>query len=469
MSEPDKRSQGDTPQTALSGEIAVDNIPDPVVVVDPDTREIVTANAAAGRLFHCHSTELIGRHQEECHPADEQDAYFEAFQRAAEGKRVNRLADGSPLVVETVDGQHTPVEVNAKRIETVDGTKILGIFRGVPKQLARERQLRETTTRLETLLNALPIPAAVIDTDGTVTRWNPASETTFGYSAENILGEPYPLFVDDEEFDRLFERVMNGRGLSGYETEFRADDGALVPVEIYAQPLLEDGVFSGVIGAAIDVSDKRQRERQLTVLHRVLRHNLRNDLNAIAGWTTQLTPDDAHQQEAVERIEAATDRLIALADDATDIRNTLTRTHDQPEEISADETRLRLAERFDDDESLTIDEFDLSEQITVARRGVDTIIQLLQILSWDEASIAITAYAEYVRIEVTASTPILPPGALASITGGTETALEHDADLAVVKTLLTIDNLGGTLTPVSSGGSDADAFYIELPRTDIQN
>lgn len=455
-----------------SASIGVDisNIPDAVVIADANTKRIVKANAAAGDLFNCSPRDLIGQSQTELHPAGETDEYVTAFRRGIEGERVNQLSDGSPLYIETADGTHTPVEINAQRIETDDCVLILGVFREVSERLERERELEATTTRLNALLDALPVPVAVTDTDGVVKRWNPASEATFGYSREEIIGRSHPLFIDDQEFTRLFERVMDGRGLDGYETTLRAADGSQTSVELYARPLYQDGVFSGAVSAAIDVSGRRRRERQLSVLHRVLRHNLRNDLNAIRGWATQLDATDETQQEAIARINSAVDRLVQVSADTTEIRRQLNRATDDPgsgSTISVPQAHTEIANGMSGYDSISIEVVSAPEWATVPRRGVDAIVELLGEFSGNlaDAELTIDTYDMYARIRVMASDPILSPEQRSFIATGTETALNHLDSITVAKALLEIDSIGGSVT-IPPGSSGTFALSIELPRTD---
>lgn len=447
--------------------IDVDTIPDAVLVANSDSGRIVKANTAAGELFGCHPTGLIGRHQQDLHPSDED--YVEAFERAIDSQRVNRLQNGQPLYIETFDGHHIPIEINVQRLDTPADEFVLGVFREVTDQVNRERRLKETTSRLETLLDALPLPVAVIDTEGTVERWNRASETTFGYAADSIIGKPYPLFIEDDEFDRLFERVRNGGILDGYETTYRAQDGSRVPVELYSRPLYEDGTFTGVIGAAIDLSDRQQKEQQLEVLHRVLRHNLRTELTVIDGWNQQLADGNADRQTAIEKIETASDRLFTLGEEAKRIRTGLTGDVQQFGSIPITKVISQLSEQVSEQSSVTMRVSEEPESSSICRRGQQAVSQLLDrvLTCVDEGTLdlAIVTHDQHVVLELTAPVAVLPAGARSFINTGKETALHHSSDLEVPKAYLMIQSIGGDVTvTVDADAVPANTLSIELPR-----
>ena len=470
MSHESERSHPSQSRSESVPEIDIDCIPDPVLIADANSEQIIEANEAAGELFHCRSTDLIGRHQPRLHPSGHGD-YSEAFQRATEGERVNRLSNGQPLFIETLDGQHIPVEINVRRLETSTGVFVLGIFREVTEQLERERRLDATTTRLEALLDALPVPVAVLDSDGTVERWNQQAEATFGYTHESVVGEPYPLFIEDREFNELFEQILDGGMLDGYETQHRAQDGSRVPVEMYVRPLYEDGTFSGLIGAAVDLSERRQREQQLSILHRVLRHNLRNELGLIRGWAQTLEPEHA---ETVDTITAASERLLALSEEATRIRGGLKGNVQTPSSTSITETVSNLSEQVDERDTATLSVATEPEPAAICHRGRQAVSQLLEsVLEHTETpaiELAVETYRQHVVLTLMAPTPVLPSGTQSFVRTGSETALSHSDDLQVAKAYLIIESLGGNVTiPADTGSVSASALRVELPRMDVGN
>ena len=62
-----------------------------------------------------------------------------------------------------------------------------------------ERDLRDTTSFLATLVDSSPVPTFAIEPDGTVSLWNPASERLFGCLAADVRGRPPPLAFHPED------------------------------------------------------------------------------------------------------------------------------------------------------------------------------------------------------------------------------------------------------------------------------
>lgn len=454
----------------LPVDIKLNSFPDAVLVADADTGRIVTVNTTAGDLFGCQPSALVGVHQQDLHPADQEGDYAEAFQRARDNQRVNRLQNGQPLYIETCDGQEIPVEINVQQLETPDGDFILGVFREATEQIDREQQLEATTSRLERLLDALPVPAMALDTNGTVERWNRAAERTFGYAADSVVGEPYPLFIEDDEFDQLFETVVDGEALTGYETTHRTRDGSRVPVELYARPIYENNGFAGSIGAAVDISSRRQRDQHMDILHRVLRHNLRNELDVISSGTQQLTTDTGDRQRAIERIDAASDRLLALCDEATRIRNGLTGERRQSGSVPVTEAIPHLLEAADG-KTATVSVVETPESGSISRKGLQAVRQFLDSIATqvDGATVelSVETHDRYVVLALTGPASLLPAGARSLVTTDGETALKHSSGLTVPRAYLLIKSVGGdVLIRPDAETTGVSTLCVELPRTD---
>ncbi|MFC6988604.1 sensor histidine kinase [Haloplanus sp. GCM10025708] len=81
----------------------------------------------------------------------------------------------------------------------------------------------------------------------------------------------------------------------------------------------------GWLLALQDVTERHEYEQRLEVTNRLLRHNLRNEMNKIVGWTSNIrsASDDDEVQETATRIEAVANDVGALSRDARHIETTL--------------------------------------------------------------------------------------------------------------------------------------------------
>ena len=456
----------------LSAATILESIPDAVVVAEFTSNEIVAANDAAGNLFDCRPADLVGLNRQELHPPGERAAYEEAFRRGFENEQVERLEDGSPLYVTTLGGERKPVEINAQRIETDEQRLVLGVFRDISTRLNREQELEQTTRRLNTLLDATPLPVAVLDTDGRVQMWNQAATEVFGYEAGEVIGAPYPLFVDEEQLDDALGQVLDGTVLDGYEAVTRGKGGSRMHVEIYARPLYEDGEITGVIGSAVDVTDQKQRTQHLDVLHRLLRHNLRNKLSVIQGYSSVLLSDSPtspdERQEAVERIAAAGDELTELSHHAMESRQFATATDVRP--MAVTELLQTVRDVRSESPSVTINlpaHHDAAAVPSRASKALSWLLEHVAEYTGDPTlTVTVDVQDHYIELGIEGNSALLSEGDAELIRNDKETALKHGNGMDIARAYLTLTGLGGDLIQPSAG---EHTLRVEIPRTDASD
>ncbi|WP_197444284.1 PAS domain S-box protein [Maioricimonas rarisocia] len=93
---------------------------------------------------------------------------------------------------------------------------------------------RERSQMLDALIRATPLAVAVIERDATVRLWNPAAESLFGWSADDVLGQPLPIVPPDkvEECRRVRDEIATWETPQSVTTFRVARDGSRIPVKI---------------------------------------------------------------------------------------------------------------------------------------------------------------------------------------------------------------------------------------------
>jgi signal transduction histidine kinase len=140
--------------------------------------------------------------------------------------------------------------------------------------------------------------------------------------------------------------------------------GRLQALKGFVEVLLTAGlIFILTAGSRASLkyqTDQLQRQQQeLRVLHRVIRHNLRNELNAIDGYAelVQERTDDEKRQEWCRRIKISASDLLQYTQQANRIRKISDGSNGQPETIDLSETIPQLIEKNGDVEAgeVTVD------------------------------------------------------------------------------------------------------------------
>ena len=98
--------------------------------------------------------------------------------------------------------------------------------------------------------------------NGVITSWNPGAERMFGYSAEEMIGQPILRLIPSElqaEEREILMRLRAGERIEHYETVRQRKDGTLIDVSLTISPMRDQ---SGVIiGASKIIRDMTDRKR----------------------------------------------------------------------------------------------------------------------------------------------------------------------------------------------------------------
>ena len=129
-----------------------------------------------------------------------------------------------------------------------------------------ERATRAKERYLASITDASADAIVSLDIGGVIRSWNRGAEAIFGYTAEDMIGQPldrlFPSDVDlTEETTRQAERVDAEGVLRHYETACLAHDGQRVAVDITRTPLRnETGHIAGASVILRDITQRKARE-----------------------------------------------------------------------------------------------------------------------------------------------------------------------------------------------------------------
>lgn len=208
---------------------------------------------------------------------------------------------------------------------------------------AQTAENRMTTARLETIVATSVDAIVVVDRRGKVIEFNPAAESTFGYTRAEAMGNRVTdLIVPPDAVGdtistietQLISPEARRAGRQRIELEAIRKDRSRFPVELsVAKAESSDGeIFVGFIR---DISERRQAERDLTEARdqalkgerakaeflAVMSHEMRTPLNGLLGSVDILgaTALTAPQREVLEVIETSGQVLLHHVNSVLDI------------------------------------------------------------------------------------------------------------------------------------------------------
>lgn len=173
-----------------------------------------------------------------------------------------------------------------------------------------------------TVADCLLEPVFAVNTYGKISFVNARLLEVFRVSQDAAVGSDISWlkqFIADG-FDTLSSAVTSVfRGEAEdrrVKLGMRHPPSAPVPYQLTAEarvaPLIRDGQRLGVLVTLRDITVRHQRRERLRVLSRVLRHNVRNQLNLVLGLDGIATElEDEQKQDRVEKAVEAAERLYA--------------------------------------------------------------------------------------------------------------------------------------------------------------
>ncbi len=129
-------------------------------------------------------------------------------------------------------------------------------------QTEEEQQCREL---FETVSDVIYVLAR----EGTVTALNTAFETITGWSREEWLGKPFAPLLHPDDVPRaldMFARGMRGEPPGTFELRIRTKDGGYRIGEFISRPQVREGVITGSLGIARDITERKRTEDELRLL-----------------------------------------------------------------------------------------------------------------------------------------------------------------------------------------------------------
>jgi PAS domain S-box-containing protein len=126
-----------------------------------------------------------------------------------------------------------------------------------------EQALRESNETLRAIINASPLAILAIDPHSKVTMWNPAAESIFGWTDQEVLGQYLPLVPPDKSVEHhdLRQRAFQGEKLTGIEAVRQKKDGTSIDVSLSTAPVNDaEGNVKSIMAVLEDITERKRAE-----------------------------------------------------------------------------------------------------------------------------------------------------------------------------------------------------------------
>jgi PAS domain S-box-containing protein len=212
----------------------------------------------------------------------------------------------------------------------------LASLRDTTQRKQAEEALKRSEEKYRELISTSTDGIISTDSRMQVIIWNQGAERIFGYTEEEMLGQPVTRIVPERDRQKTQQLLsnLNRTGAAGPDHRIiegcgLKKDGTEIPIELSVSSRKYDQNY--IVTAIIrDVTERKEAEAKLREIDRMkseflsnVSHELRTPLQAITGFTRLImdgkVPDSATRQEFYQIIDRETQHLSYLINGLLDL------------------------------------------------------------------------------------------------------------------------------------------------------
>ena len=314
----------------------------------------------------------------------------------------------------------------------------------------------------QTAFNSSDTAIIVVNNDDNVSDLNPAACDLFSVSSADCIGESLasllPTSVTADELRQpeatTFEMPDSDTTVEAATTTSTDDSG---------QSIGETIVLS-------DITDERRRQQRIQVLNRVLRHNLRNDLNAAKGYVGVMADGGTDTERFQTKVESILDDLVTIGNKAQSTEQVL-----EADPIANEATPVSVivtdaVESVESEFESVETDISVPDQPAVrinpevVHSVVEEVIQNA-VRHADDAAVTITYDTDPPALTIADDGPGIPDHEIAVLENAQETDLEHGSGLGLWLIKWGTESFGGAVTFDTYDGTEV---RIEFPSSLVE-
>jgi PAS domain S-box-containing protein len=222
------------------------------------------------------------------------------------------------------DGSLHHLALHCYRIHSQDTDQ--DFIEGIAFDITRSRTAEARLRNLERAIDQAPVSILITDAEARIEYVNPFFCEITGYSEQEVLGATPRMFKSGEQQDDLYHElwstIQRGHIWRG-ELVNKRKDGSLYWESATITPIRDArGRTVNYLGVKENIDDRKELERIKEDVEHIMRHDLKNPLNAILALPELLLLDDnltADQRDSLTLIQESARKMRDMIELSLDL------------------------------------------------------------------------------------------------------------------------------------------------------
>ena len=333
---------------------------------------------------------------------------------------------------------------------------VMFLLEDAERKATKERNVaKRRYDEFEALFDNIPDPVFIHDLDGQFLKVNETAIETLGYSAAELRSmTPHDIVAPDEATE-IEERILRAgtEAVVTFDSTHVTAEGKHIDVSVNAAQITYRGE-DAILAVARDVTDRQLLKQRLSVVNRILRHDIRSAVNVIKGNAEMAKVSTRDPTEPLRTVTEEADRLLDIAEAAQKIEQlqeeegSSTDILDVSAVVQANAAKIRR--NYSNVSITTTVPTDLSVEVTTGfSEAIENVLSNAVIHNdKDEVRITVTAEpaAGNVVLRIADNGPGIPVDEIKPLEAGQETELQHASGLGLWFVNWIIEESSGRMT-----------------------
>lgn len=201
---------------------------------------------------------------------------------------------------------------------------IRGVIVDISEEKELETALRESETRFRELAELFPQFIFETDRNFRFSYFNLSAMTMTGYSYDEFSRglDAFSLveITDRPRLRESFQNILGGQNIPPLQIPLKKKGGELLPVILYASPIVRGNDYDGVRGIIVDIADQKRLEtalattnQKLNLMNSLTRHDVLNNITGLLGLVDMMG-ELAKEHDALVMLSEIRGLIITIKD-----------------------------------------------------------------------------------------------------------------------------------------------------------